>query len=204
VPVAGRNDNFEPAGWLLGAQGGYNFVNDRNVLFGIEGDWSWLGTSDRAAGSETVLLGPPPVFGLDLRQEYNFQYVSQLDLNWQSTLRGRLGIIEGNTLIYGTAGVAFLDLDWSETATAEDVFANETYVQTHRGSETLVGVALGAGFEIAVSEDVFIGADYLYENFGPSGALPFGHSMPPQMGRLDDLDMHKFRHRLSFKFGNEP
>ena len=52
-----------------------------------------------------------------------------------------------------------------------------------------------------MSQNVILGADYLYENFGSYGGVPFGHSDPAQQGRIDDLDVHKVRVRLSIKLG---
>lgn len=192
VAVSGRNDNFDLDGGLIGVHGGYNAVRRGKFLFGFEGDWSHLDNKDTVTGGETVIISG---------EDFVFDHVSTLDLNWQATLRARLGYIAGRTLFFGTIGVALLDLDWSETATAFDDDAGETYVQNHRGSDTLTGLALGGGIEFAVRENVFIGADYLYENFGSSGGLPFGHSTPPQIGKVDDLDVHKVRLRLSIKLG---
>lgn len=192
VPVSGRNDGFDLDGGLIGVHGGYNAVSQRNILFGFEGDWSHLDNKDTVTGGETVLVNG---------EAFVFDHVSKLDLNWQATLRARLGYVAGRTLFFGTIGVALLDVDWDETATAFDDDAGETYVQKHSGSDTLVGLALGGGIEFAVRENVFLGADYLYENFGNSGGLPFGHSTPPQIGKADDLDVHKVRVRLSIKLG---
>lgn len=194
VPVSGRNDAFDLDGALFGVHGGHNIVRRGKILFGIEGDWSRLDNKDTVTGGETVQVNG---------EDFVFDHVSTLDLNWQATLRARLGYVAGRTLFFGTIGVAFLDMDWSETATAFDDDANETYVQNHRGGDTLTGLALGGGIEFAVRENVFIGADYIYENFGSSGGLPFGHSTPAQIGRIDDLDVHKIRLRLSIKLGGD-
>jgi len=192
LSLLGRNDSFGPDGGLFGVQGGYNFISQGNLLFGIEGDWTNLGAKDRVSNSQTILVN---------NEAFVFNSTSELELNWQASVRGRIGVVQDDTLFFGTAGVAFLDMDWRETATAFDEDANETYVQTHRGGDTLTGLALGGGVEFAVSENAIFGAEYLYENFGGSGGLPFGHSTPPQMGQINDLEMHKVRLRLSFKLG---
>ena len=57
-------------------------------------------------------------------------------------------------------------------------------MQNHHGSDTLTGLALGGGIEFAVRENVFIGADYLYENFGGSGGLPFATPPHRRLARL--------------------
>ena len=192
VPISGRNDAFDLDGAMFGVQAGYNKVTRSNVLFGIEGDWSQLNNDDTVTGGETVISGG---------ETFTFDHVSKLDLNWQATLRARLGVIKGRTLLFGTIGIALLDIDWSETATNFNTDNNQTQINIHQSSDTLTGLALGGGVEFAVTQNVILGADYLYENFGSFGSVPFGHSTPPQMGRVGDLDMHKVRARLSFKLG---
>jgi len=196
VPVSARNDIFDFDGGLFGIQGGLNIVRQGNILFGLEGDWSNLNSQDLVTGSQNGVLGSDPDFS------FNFDYALAAELNWQATLRARLGyLVDDRTLIFGTIGVALLDIDWSGTATAVNINNNATYVQNLSGSDTLTGLALGGGIEFAVTEDVFLGADYLYENFGGYASVPFGNSTPPQMGMIGDLDVHKVRARLSFKLG---
>jgi len=192
IPVSGRNDKFNLDGILGGAHTGYNVVTPGNFLFGIEGDWTYLGIKDTVNGSETI----------DFASDgYTFQHRSELELEWQGTIRGRLGFVSGNTLFFTTAGVAFLNVDWNETAIATDDSAGQSFTQNHGDSDTLTGVVLGGGVEVAVTPTVIFGADYLYENFGSIGSVPFGHTNPGQTGRLGDIDVHKVRARVSIKFG---
>lgn len=85
VPLSGRNDNFNMDGGLLGAHLGYAKVNSSNILFGIEADWSNLWGKDSVNGAE--------VFDDGAGGLYFMSHHSELDLNWQATLRGRLGIV---------------------------------------------------------------------------------------------------------------
>ena len=99
VPVSGRNDKFDLDGALIGLHSGYNIVTRGNVLFGIEGDWTHLGNKDTVIGNELVQVNG---------EDFLFDHRSTLELEWQGTIRGRLGYVSGNTLFFGTAGVAFL------------------------------------------------------------------------------------------------
>lgn len=202
VPVPGRRDEFEMDGALGGAHTGYNFVTPGNFLFGVEGDWTWLGADD----SVNFNSGRVEIGGGD---GVIFQHRSDIELEWQATIRGRLGFLAGNTLFFATGGVAFLETDWSETATVTDcgqvcAAGDPVFTRLHSDSETLIGGVVGGGFEMAISPTVIIGADYLYENFGERDSLPFGHTDPGQQGELDDLEIHKVRVRISFELGGPP
>lgn len=192
VPVSGRNDKFNFDGALVGVQSGFNFVTPGNFMFGIEGDWTNLGIKDRVNGGESIVSSS---------DGYTFQHRSEVELEWQGTIRGRAGFIAGNTLFFATAGVAFLNADWKETAIALNATNSQTFTQNYSDSETLTGAVVGAGVEIAIAPNIIVGGDYLYETFNSFGSVPFGHTNPGQQGRLGDLDIHKVRVRVSFKFG---
>lgn len=107
-------------------------------------------------------------------------------------------------MFFATAGIAFLDADWKETATAYDEDSDLTFVNNYSESETLVGFVIGGGVEMALSQNITFGAEYLYEHFGDFGSVAFGHnSNPAEVGRIDDFDMHSVRARISYKFGRE-
>lgn len=193
IPASGRNDKFNFDGAIGGVHGGLNSVTPGNVLFGIETDWTYLGLDDTVVGGES--------FTHDA-DGYVLQHRSELELEWQSTIRGRLGFITGNTLFFATAGIAFLSLDWKETDTATT--GGTTVINNYSDSELLIGAAVGGGVEVAIQPNIIIGADYLYENFGSPDDVPFGHgdgSSVVQAGKLSTLDVHKVRARITFKFG---
>lgn len=193
IPASARNDKFNFDGGIGGVHTGFNVVSPGNVLFGVEADWTYLGLDDTVTGGESF------TFASD---GYVLQHRSQIDLEWQSTLRGRLGFISGNTLFFATAGIAFLDMDWKSTDTATS--GATTVTNSYSDSELLVGGVVGGGLEIALSPNLIVGADYLYENFGNPDNVPFGHgngSSTVQSGNLSDLEVHKVRARITLKFG---
>jgi opacity protein-like surface antigen len=188
-----RYDSFDLDDVLFGVHGGMNFSFGPNGIFGLEADATNLGGQETASDSFVNVVN----------DGIGFQYRSALEFDWQSTIRGRVGFVAGRTLFFATAGVAFLNVDWSETA-SNSCFgcgANPTFV--HSKDETLVGGVVGAGAEMAISPTVILGADYLYENFGDINSVPHG-AAPGQTGKLDSIDVHKVRVRLSVKFGGPP
>lgn len=202
VPVPGRQDELDMDGLIGGAHTGYNLVTPGNLLFGIEGDWTYLGFDDRV----NFQSGRVEIGGGD---GVLFQHNSELELEWQGTIRGRVGFVTGNMLFFATGGVAFLKTDWSESATVTDcgqvcAAGDPTFTRFHEKSETLTGGVVGGGVEVALSPTIIAGADYLYERFGDLDSVPFGHTSPGQQGEVDDIEIHKVRVRLSVKLGGPP
>jgi outer membrane immunogenic protein len=124
----------EPDGAFGGGQLGYNWQRDR-FLFGVEGD---LQASDINA-SKDVAFGN-----------------AATDIDWFSTVRGRVGIAAGPWLLYGTGGVAFADI-----SNRVDIG-----LDTLRNSETQVGYEVGGGLEWAFARNWSARAEYLYLGFG--------------------------------------
>ena len=76
--------------------------------------------------------------------------------SWLGTTRGRLGLAADNWLFYGTGGVAYGDLKFTDLPTALAV----------NGTATNVGWTVGGGIEYAFTRSWSIKAEYLYVNLG--------------------------------------
>src|SRR5664279_5856293 len=79
-------------------------------------------------------------------------------IDWQGSLRGRLGFAVDKALFYGTGGLAYADI-------------SHTYRNLAAGSsETTSGVrtgwTAGAGVEVAVTQNFLVRAEYRYTDFG--------------------------------------
>lgn len=129
VDMAGVSRN----GVLGGGQVGWNF-NHGIFLFGIEGDISAIDW-----GRST------------LRDEEGD--VQRLDTDLFATIRGRLGLTQGNSMSYGTIGVAFFDGDLKV----------ENGVATRNVSA--IGLALGSGIETMVSHSLSFKVEGLWVIF---------------------------------------
>ena len=176
VPASSNSFNLNSG--IVGLQAGYNHLLSPNHLLGIEGDFSWGWGKD----SLTQVLD---IDGTAYRTA---------KLDWQSTIRGRLGLINGNWLLYGTGGVAFARAAWTDTST--HVFPTASAALS--SSKIMTGWVIGAGTEYMVSKNWIARAEYLYEKFG-SFNVPFGFG--PQTGTLDIGSVHKLRVGISYKFG---
>lgn len=92
----------------------------------------------------------------------NFSESVNLNTDLFATIRGRAGVAANDIYIYGTVGVAILDGDVSRD------FLGPT------PGFTAVGGVVGAGAELAVSEDVSLKAELLYAIFDESVDLGGG------------------------------
>jgi opacity protein-like surface antigen len=134
----------------IGGTAGFNWV-EGNALIGVEADIS-TGFSNEV----TVLYDVPP--GADGMQ-WN------ADWDWLATVRARAGLTQGNTVVYATAGVAFAGVNYEAAEIRNDVKTACDPTDTFdcaSYSDTEVGIALGAGVEIAVSPGMTAKLEYMY------------------------------------------
>jgi opacity protein-like surface antigen len=187
IPFPARNESYHLNGGIVGVQGGYNFMITPTILAGLEGDWTWGSSSNNATGGFILTVNP-----LD-----GFSFVSNVQLTWQATIRGRIGVVNGPWLFYGTGGAAFARVRWTDNSTFTS-FGTPFAVSVSDVGKTLTGFALGAGVEYMWTSNWIARLEYLYENFGNVN-VPF--SLGPQIGTLDLKDVYKVRVAISYKFG---
>lgn len=120
-----------PSGATGGIVGGFNFNLASNFVLGAETDLTWNGLTDR--------------------QNAGFTEVTTRS-NWQLTARGRAGVALDRILLYGTAGVAFNDIEVSAAGASN--------------SEVRTGWVAGGGAEGAITQHITARAELLYSSFG--------------------------------------
>ena len=170
---AGISTNHTGTGALLGGQIGYN-MQVRQFVFGAEADLSsaWLDGSALCPGG-----------AFNCGHSYN----------WLASVRGRAGAtVNGNrTLLYGTAGVAWADVDY----TAKNVVTGANFGTGF--SDMHLGWVAGAGAEHALTPRLSARVEYLYYGFdqatAPTGALG---GTPAAL----DLSTQTVRFGLNYKF----
>ena len=138
------NNPTKPSGFEIGAQAGYNWQTGPWV-FGVEGDLEATGASDTASDRFAFWKFSNPWFG---------------------TVRGRAGYAFNNVLFYGTAGLAFGELD------------GQTFFGRSE-SHTTAGWTAGVGAEFGLTQNWTAKIEYLYvdladENFSITG-VPNGY-----------------------------
>ena len=81
-------------------------------------------------------------------------------LNWQGSVRGRLGYAADSVLFYGTGGVAFGNLSHTYTNQLTGIAETTSSMRT--------GWTVGAGVEYAVTQNMLLRAEYRYTDYGMS------------------------------------
>jgi opacity protein-like surface antigen len=164
-----------PTGPLAGLQLGYN-VQHGKIVYGVEADLSLAAIQGKST-TTTFGFAPSATYTTTVNQ----------NLQWFSTLRGRLGFAEtNNLLIYGTGGLA---LGWSSYSA--NVHRNATLLKYDiPASANLVkaGWTVGFGAEYAMKEHWSFKAEYLYYDLGKeslTGNVTItGIATPPQLGYM--------------------
>ncbi len=126
-----------------------------------------------------------------------FTVYTEAKADWLATFRGRVGITAGDALLFATGGAAVSQLEVTST------FTEPNFPATHGpGTESgiAIGGAAGIGAEYAISEQLSIGAEYVYVNIPGVTASYQGR----QNQRTDDIDTtfgfsaHTVRATLNF------
>ena len=140
-----RNDNHglastSPSGGLGAVTLGYNYALANGFVIGAEGD---LGLMDISADDKIVYDG----------HIYKTRFGP-----WWGTLRARAGYVFGDTLVYGTGGVAFMEVD--------EVSVGNTPGETALNEDWRTGYVVGAGIEHVLSPGMTAKLEYLHMDFG--------------------------------------
>jgi outer membrane immunogenic protein len=142
------------SGFIGGGQIGYNWQHG-NSVFGIEGDISWLG----GGGS----FSSNPVFARPGKMEASLSN----KVDWLSTIRGRMGLAVGDTMVYATGGVAIGHANNSQQPF--DVFPGNV-PHTKSEAKTKVGWVVGGGIEHMWDQHWTLGLEGLFVDLGKSTA----------------------------------
>ncbi len=165
---AASDDTFNDWGFLGGAQVGANAQFNRLVL-GLEGDFSW--TSIKNSGTDSI--------GESLNT----------NVQWTSTVTGRIGAAFNRLLVYGKGGLALAQDQSSLTDLGGNV-ATDNLLRT--------GWTVGAGLEYALDDNWSAKIEYDYLGFGPQ-SLNFTTPLE-SVSTSARLDVQEVKAGLNFRF----
>ena len=153
VAILPSGASLSSNGGIIGGNIGYD-AQMHGVVVGFEADLSWTNFGDKATRVFTgdSGIGIPPI-----------TFATSYQLDWFSTVRGRIGLPFGGLLIYGTGGLAFADVSMNTTVSVGDPPMGAL---SGANGETKVGWTLGGGAEYAVTDHVTIKAEALYFDLG--------------------------------------
>jgi outer membrane immunogenic protein len=170
-PFTGGNNSFNSGvGFLGGAQAGANYQLNALVL-GVEGDFSWTG-----------LKGT----GLD-----SIGDTINTNINWTSTVTGRVGAAFDRLLLYGKGGLALAQDQNSLT----DLGGNSAGMSVMRA-----GWTVGAGLEYGITKNWSAKIEYDYLSFGPQ-TLNFSTPLLPAYSSNASLNVQEVKAGINFRFG---
>jgi outer membrane immunogenic protein len=179
---AGTLISSDSNGFLGGGQVGWNWQTGQ-LVFGLEGDFSWTGQSTATTVTSTV-----PVAGTTVTGATKY--------NWFATGTARVGVASSNWLAYVKGGVAFADLDF----TGSDVVPGVGTFTVNPFSDTRTGWTVGAGFEYGFAPNWSAKIEYNYMDFGteqyPTATTPFvGNTVIDH-----DLQVHAVKGGINFRW----
>ncbi len=197
--------NLDDDSFIGGIHAGYNWQYGV-WLVGVEGDFTWF---DR---SRTDTRNSRATFtGADAFPGNAFPMTLTAENDWLASIRGRLGwIYNNNLLFYATGGAAWTETDYSASFRGGSVFFPGGARATTTFGSTETGWVLGGGAEWAWMPNWLLRIEYLYYNFdgasgnaalrGPAAAL--GNCLTTCSFNINfsDLEIHTVRAGLSYKF----
>jgi len=197
------------SGFYFGGHLGYLFGNANATLANPIGQTTAGGTTQVSTLSGGVQVGYEHVFpthlmlGIELDASFNdyMDFSTQLsyrftpvttgtqELEFMSTLRGRVGYAFGDWTPYLTGGLAIASVrtELNDRSAGLD----NTITNNWR-----LGYTLGAGIDKAIDRRWSARAEYLYTNFGM-----FGTSLAPQARYDAQYSLSQFRVALNYHFG---
>jgi outer membrane immunogenic protein len=194
VPPLTGHASRDGAGVAGGAHAGFNWQFG-DIVFGPEGDIEGLASrhtsrclvQDAGAGNSA----PGTCFSSGL--EYRFSTT----IDWQASLRARLGYAVGDALFYGTGGAAFAGIRTRYSQSVDGVDAAQSF------SETRTGFTVGAGLEYAFAGNWRGRLEYRYTDYGKFSDSTGAAAGPFWEGYVNHHGMHTntVRIGLTYAFG---
>jgi high affinity Mn2+ porin len=187
LPVSGSlsmyqspNAFYESGSWLMGVQGGYNYMLHNRLVLGVEADATFPTFQDLSGlstGGITNFISP--TLGAVTYSETMLS---------SGTVRARIGYAPGNWLFYATGGFA-----WSYNS--QDLTQLGPGVDEPRLLWRL-GWAAGVGAEVPIAPSWTLKAEYLWTGFPIQTVNYLGSGQ-----RISsDLSLEQFRLGLNYRF----
>jgi outer membrane immunogenic protein len=162
-------------GTAFGFYGGYNWQASGPWVFGAEVEYNWV-NADNDASVDVAFGGE----GVDA------EGTAQIDAT--GALRGRVGYAVGRALLYGAAGIAYIDYEVGAKVDG----------RTESKNADDWGYTVGLGVDYAFTDKLIGRLDYRYSNFdGVNGNWFQGDAS----AKYDiDLDTNEVRLGLAYRF----
>lgn len=189
-----------------GVVGGYNYQRDRLVL-GLEGGFG-LGAFGKTNSTVAALSMTDGVNTATI----DYTDSTSFNIDWLTTLQGRMGFTQDNWLFYLKGGVVMANASVSSDSrlTIADPggligLPNIDLPSSSTASQLLIGPAFGFGVETMVTEAVSISAEYSFIGLpaleAPAGGLGLGlGGLFGGGGGSHDAAMHQIKAGINYHF----
>jgi outer membrane immunogenic protein len=166
------SDGFDASGGFIGGQAGYNWQPMGSPwVFGIEVDSAWADM-----GRSSTVFVPAGLLSVSS------------NINYQGSLRGRVGYAFDRTMIYATGGLGWMNNEVKVNAALGPFLVGASDSQMH------IGGVVGAGVEHAIAPNWSVKGEYLYSMYGSEryfGGFGGGFS--------GDIDTHTLKVGLNYQ-----
>jgi outer membrane immunogenic protein len=156
-PISGPSIAAQTAGTLSssgftgGGEIGCNYQFNPWLVFGVESDLEYTGLSSSTSGAVFV----PANGSLN-------PFTESFSSHWLATVRGRVGIANGQWLFFATGGAAFANPTFSDAI----FFPGSGTTNAASSSGTITGWTVGGGVEWFFMPQWSLKAEYLHVDFG--------------------------------------
>ena len=133
-------------GGTVGAQ-----MQMAHVVMGLEADLDWASITGSSVITPTIGGSPAS----------SFPFNAKTNIDWESTVRARVGYASDNWLFYGTGGLALLGAKTTLTAPSGAALCGGVLANCS-GTSRQAGLALGAGLEYGFTPALSAKFEYLY------------------------------------------
>ena len=166
--VVESNTSNDRNGLFLGGQVGYNFMVNPNFLVGVEGDFD----GSDITGTNSNCTDATHCASSDGKN------------SWFATLRGRLGYVQNNWLIFATGGAAWVHGSATRTITASPNPALVGAVASASGTD--LGWTVGGGVEYGFARNWSVNVEYRYMQVDTG--RDFIYAIPAANRHIDSTD----------------
>jgi opacity protein-like surface antigen len=172
---------------------GYNLLVSPSWLVGLE-------TEVGIANADTTRRGIPGTAGIIVPPAFSAKDSVNVKDTWDINLRARIGyLVTPDTLLYGTFGVAWQEIEARVTCGAGICGVNPITPFSVSKSDTVTGWTGGLGVEQMISPHLALRAEYRYSDYETFTAT---YGSRATLGVTSDIDMrtHIGTFGLTYKF----
>lgn len=187
--INGTSHHHTIGGPSYGVQAGYNYQLNSNVVAGLEGEFTVLNQNDPL--SNTITYNP----------SLSYAVTSNIQTKNMIALRAKLGYAIGKTLLYATAGGAWVKADYTTSITSSG-----NYLKAGALSKRTSGWIAGAGVERKFWDKASVRFDYSYTRQShatfSNAYLPGSSFTSPVYSETYNqrVELHQFRVGVNYHF----